>query len=494
MNFKIIPAVSLLTLTAMHYANLSSAALRRVEPVLLPPAGTELAWMPDAAYEHAKELASERASRSISATLEVTDALLSPEFKSFRKNFLEVKTAEQLDAVFAEIEKNYAAYPNDLKLLAAQLAPLKALRSIVYRCRPIVQQTRLTQNSLVTLVKQAAAVAHVYFPTETWAAGLSYVTEPFEARVGVFKTEVDVQAFFVNELYPQLTLEAKRIQELNFQSAVIWDNQVFYGTASFKDDLDRYRTVSEAERSALLSTLHGGLARLSVLMAYHWTDMMKVTQDFGFVFGFDHNGLGIEGASAQDRTEAIRKYREFLVLKTERDAGKAWMARAYRHLREAARYSVITFKEVDGKPASAWAAVDPATVAPWSRQGKLNAATLEEIVRGATVVRSVVSGETMTVDLPRFYQEPPRDLKAFLPIGFQTGPKELTKIVAGDKGEVRLTYRNYQRGRAIAWDLDAYRKYYPDVKTADDVPRAARVLAQSWDGFLVGLPLSLLVL
>ena len=71
MNFKIISLVSLTTLAAAS----APAALHRVEPVLLPPPGTELAWMSDGAYEQAKTQAAERASRSISAALEISDAL-----------------------------------------------------------------------------------------------------------------------------------------------------------------------------------------------------------------------------------------------------------------------------------------------------------------------------------------------------------------------------------------------------------------------------------
>ena len=46
----------------------------------------------------------------------------------------------------------------------------------------------------------------------------------------------------------------------------------------------------------------------------------------------------------------------------------------------------------------------------------------------------------------------------------------------------------------MAWDLPTYRKYFDGVHTQEDIKRIARVLSQSWGGFLLGLPMNLIMM
>jgi hypothetical protein len=103
------------------------------------------------------------------------------------------------------------------------------------------------------------------------------------------------------------------------------------------------------------------------------------------------------------------------------------------------------------------------------------------------LVHSLVSGQTTTVDLAKLYSSPPADLKDFLPTAWDTRPVYFSG--AGDAG-----FRNYFRGRPIAWDTAKFAPYLPDVAAAPDtVAAAARIIGQSWGGRKLAMPLHLVL-
>ena len=107
---------------------------------------------------------------------------------------------------------------------------------------------------------------------------------------------------------------------------------------------------------------------------------------------------------------------------------------------------------------------------------------IENLIQDKEVVSAVVNGEAVDVRFSQFFLNPPKDLKAFMPTEFN---KE-----SNYKKNAYGTYRNYRAGSPVGWNLEAYRRYFPDVKSNEDIKRAARILGQSWGGALVGAPLT----
>jgi len=73
------------------------------------------------------------------------------------------------------------------------------------------------------------------------------------------------------------------------------------------------------------------------------------------------------------------------------------------------------------------------------------------VVRGQAEVRDPVSGKSVTVNLPAFYNNPPKNLSVLMATKFEQGENETSIKVKN--GEV-LKIRNYTKGRSIGWNND----------------------------------------
>ena len=86
------------------------------------------------------------------------------------------------------------------------------------------------------------------------------------------------------------------------------------------------------------------------------------------------------------------------------------------------------------------------------------------------------------MDLPNFYANPPKDLKALLPVRFNTKNKEfrvsLPEINNMNKKKP-VIFRNYYYGSPEGWDAKAYKGLFPNVKSGSDISHYTRILNQS---------------
>ena len=123
----------------------------------------------------------------------------------------------------------------------------------------------------------------------------------------------------------------------------------------------------------------------------------------------------------------------------------------------------------------------------FNREITLSLSAMEGMVKGPIEMRSFVTGKTLQVDLPSFYSNPPESLQNLLPTKFEQGPEFFQKKAAGS--EEVLKYRNYLKGRAIGWEISAFKPYFPGLKNDGDVAEAARILSQAWGGGLLAAPM-----
>ena len=207
----------------------------------------------------------------------------------------------------------------------------------------------------------------------------------------------------------------------------------------------------------------------------------------------------VQGAPAEARANVLASYKgkDFIL---DPANGKSLMQRGFGHLQEAVRYANAAWAEVKEKPAKSWQIADPSMFTPFGVNRGISASlkTMNEMLAGPTTLHSIVTThETITVDLKKLLNDdPPPSLLDFLPTHFATSPTD-----AGPKKDGMITkkdypneYRNYLYRSPTDWNLDAYAKYFPDIRSvgpnnADNAGRvntAARIIAQSWGGMIFG--------
>lgn len=455
---------------------------------------TDDALMTSEQFKDLEKAALKRAARNVASSETVlTDDLLSAPFKSFRDRFLSIKKTngagpdlpEQLDALLTEAQDDakFEAAPNDLKLFIALIAPLKAYKSFVYRVRPYTKMSAATHSMLLSMVRSVMSNTRIFLPTDQWEAVSRYITEPLPGMGAPITNSNEFQAFLAYDLTEALAKSSKRLRSFTLKDPVVWDNQLLYGTASFRDGLDRYRLIGAAEQNALISVVQTGLSQLMVLTSYSIVDLPNVFNQVGYLFAVDTvrsqlPGGDVNGAPSRDRVRALKAFPNY---GKSIDPSGARMKAAGNYFKNSVSYALLAWAELQGKPASQVAGLDPAVFNAVARQVGVGAANLKAMMNGETTIYSQVTGETVTIDLMQMFENPPKDLKALLPTAFDSGPADLEKTIDGKS----VRYRNYLEGRATAWDTSAWGKYLPGVNQKT-MPTSLRVISQAWGGTGVG--------
>ncbi|OUR93688.1 hypothetical protein A9Q84_19690 [Halobacteriovorax marinus] len=444
-------------------------------------------WISHEKTVKAKVKAKKRGRRSISSKVEVDDSRLSKEFKSFRKTYLSIKDPIELEKQLRHIDKNYDSYPDDLKLVAAILTPMLEMKSFAYRMYPLLKREKVTHSVLLTRVYRFASFMSVNLPTDQWDAGFRFMSEPFEYEMtnNRFHKTSDLQEFVTNKIYPALAKAAERVQALDFSTNnMTWDHKLLYGTASFQDEFKRYRLIGESERLLLLANLHYGLSWSARFSAYNVSGTLSLVKDMGSLYGIDSMfGFSkVDGVTAKKIVAKINK-RKYKKLFTILDGGKEKMQLSFKHLREAARVSVVAWEEMKERrngEANESALIRSEMFESFIGRIDRGAETFVDIVNGPTIVRSDITGEVITVDLPKFLMNPPKDLKSLLPTSFTSADDMKSKKIANKSGKMKsVKFRNYHYGKATSWELKSYNTLLPEVKNGDDISTAARILNQS---------------
>lgn len=438
--------------------------------------------------------------RKPSNNMEITDdSMMSKELRSFREEYLKVKTPEALHNLIVEAEKNIANYPQDLKFVVTQLIVFKSLHGVVYRMVPMVKKTSVTHSFLLTLVRNVAANIKIYFPTDTWDAGFKYLTEPYKENgkvVSQFQNVGQFQYFLGTDVYKALDQSASYIDKMNLtNSQVLWDNKFVFGTESFDDNLARFRVLTEADRHYRLAMLHSAMENISIFVAYRLDNLADLLKDQGKIYGIDGFLLSaVEGAPSVKRVETLcakrecadgkwnKKYDKLFTLREK--VGIDWTKRAFFHLEQAFEHVKLGWTETQNLNNSEFFVMNPARLMPWDRQIEKNLENIEAMLKGPTKIRSVFTGETVVVNVPNLYNNPPADLKDLMPNKWELGSKTLKKD--------GIQHTNYYWGRAIGWKIDKYKPYF-EISTNADLIRATRVLDQAWGGWFVQLPIKRMV-
>lgn len=417
------------------------------------------------------------------------EADMSDMLKVYRDRIVNAKFPKDIDSVLAdfESEKKYESFPQDLKFYAARMAPLRKLKGSVYRLIDIAKESNMAHSQLITRMMDIANDIRIVSPSRNVDAYVKYLVEPYYVSdkkvISKFKDVSEFQNYLKTDVMKALNLSARRIQQLDEISKVVWDNRIIKGPNSFKDDFKRYRYIYEIDRQAALVALNVGMANVAAMSAYNIDNIVELLKNQGRLYGFDGFFIGkTDGVSSYDRTKLFyrkigfkncKKNNKFrskykTLYKLKRD-GKEQLALSYKHLYEATRRVRLVWEDLRTRSEDEKAIFNPGRIIPWDNEIESNLSTFEEVLAGQTQVRKMTTGETAKINVPAMFTNPVSDLKKLFPYCFDLGSKTF-------KTQEGLKYRNYRYGQATEWRYEEISKYLPEVKSQQDFFRSIRVL------------------
>lgn len=415
-----------------------------------------------------------------------------------------IQSSEEIPALIEVLEKKYDSYPMDAKFVAAQIIAIKPYRSIIYRARHLIDRAEYTKAMVITTLRATASGQNVFFPTAQWKAGFDYLTKPSANMGPDIENEAQLQSYIQTDVLESVQDLKKRMEVMNFKTPIYFDSKMAYSSANFFSDDDRFALIGETERNTALAGLNFTISSMHYAQAYNWNGMFETADKMARVYGF-RNGLSaalsvdfVDGATAQKRNEVLKRNSALFTL---RKGGEKWTAAAYSYFKEGVRYSRLAWdaaKKDGSSNSNLNMLLDPRGVLPITRQGDTALKNVESLTVGngptdAVFTSAIIGNESVKVNVNAIFNNPPQDMKAFLPTAYEGGSRVIASEFARDKGgQLRGGYRNYMYGSPTKWcinncvgatgEANSYGVYFPEVKTAEEVQDAARILAQTWGG------------
>jgi hypothetical protein len=419
-----------------------------------------------------------------------------------------VQDIKGITDLIADLEGRYDSLAMDAKLVAAQIIALKPYRSIIYRARHLIDNAEFSKASVVGMLRMAASGQNAFFPTEQWKAGFDFFTAPSADMGPDINTEEDLHVFIRTQALPALTELKSKVLAMNFSTPVYFDNKMAYAAANFISDDDRYALIGETERIAALSGLAFAISGVHSSLAYNWLGMFDTADQMARVYGF-RNAIPftdfVDVATAKKRNEIVNRNKVLFTLKS---GGETWTRAAYPYFKEGVQYAKLAWSmaKKDGNANNNLNnLLDPRGFLPATRQVDTGFANIESLIAGDGMSSAVVGGEKVDVKFREIFDNPPEDLKVFMAVKYNNDEKVIQSEFARDKkGDLAGGYRNYMRGSPAEWCIadcvgankkpaKSYGHYFPNVKSADDIKRSARILNQTWGGALIGASLGAMI-
>jgi hypothetical protein len=447
--------------------------------------------------------------RKVASEMSFSNSDLSADLQQIRDEWLTIKTGNEMDSLLKKSYANYNSYSEDSKYFLAQMHTAIPLRGIVWRLRPLFENSKgflgnkSTHVATVQAVRGIATTLKMILPTNQTDAMIQFFTEPSDemAKKEQFQTVEDFQRYLTEEIAPSLNEAVLRIHAITKNAAhknFVWDNKMIFGRGTFQDDLQRFTGHGPAEINFTLATLYRGIHNIFIYCAYNQDATIKVAGEMGTHLGIDSTIFSSKredlGITDEERVSLIKKAARndhFLELRNYQgtDYGSRLMRLAYTALKSSVVYAERSFDYLQGREANKMMALNPilfqSEVSPNLEKGVKN---MRAVVMGEAEVRDPVTGETVALNIPLFYHQPPKSLSDFLPTDFEGG--ETHKTIKNKKGET-LKVRNYLRGRSIAWDNQFWQKYVTSAqgKYPGYMAEARRIIQYSFGTSSVfGLP------
>lgn len=450
-----------------------------------------------------------KSKRKIASDMSFNGSDVSNDFQKLREEWLKVQTGDQMEALLKKSHANYKAFSEDTQYFLAQMHTAIPLRGIIWRLRPLFENSKgflgnkSTHVTAVQAVRGAVTGLKMFLPTKQSDASIQYFTEPSQemSKADQFQSVAQFQRFLLETVIPSINESIVRLQTISkggSQKVFVWDNKMAFGRGTFEDEVQRYKGNGAAEMNMTIAALYRAYHDIYVYCAYNQDSSIKVAGEIGSHLGVDasvfssrKNDLGI---TDQERVAIVRgaaNKSNFLELRNYDGSklGSDLMANAYKALKNSVVYSERAYDFLQGRDASKAMGINPMFFqqenSPNISKGIAN---MKAVVQGPAEVRDPVSGDTVTINLPAFYQNPPQSLSELMATNFESG--EVQKTIKNKKGE-ELVVRNYLHGRSIAWDNNAWKKYVPSAegKGANYMSEARRIIHYSLGTSMVfGIP------
>lgn len=484
-------------------------------------------WMSEESFKEQKKSAQEQNNKNPSRTVSNTDAL-PQDYDNFIKRWVGLKTTEELDKALVDLEAaiQKPGVSLSLRFVGNQLVPFRSFRSFVYKMVHLAElaEPRAVHSVLLSFVQQSNQFLKIYMPEHRWQLIFDYVTEPYSKDEKQFQTVHEMQSYLLDrktsEGAPKSIMTAlqntalglKKLESEMKSGRVVWDNRILYGSNTFKDNVERFRVLRAVDYHAALAAVHANIAGINFFTAYAFHNYFHLLGELGQLYGLDgfsvinsaaklagFTGLhpDVQGAPAWDRHQVLvqDKFKKTFELYSEKSFGQNQMAAAFKSIKESAHETALVWEELKGRPTDQEGSFLVDSINPYSRAAGLSISKMLELVDGTALLTSPVTGDSVQVNLGAFFNEAPKNLLSLLPKDFKD--KNLFRKPKKFSDGSSISYRNYDRGRPVSWSNSAYSNLFPELKnksaSGKEVGDYARVLAQTWGGGLVGLPLALFV-
>jgi hypothetical protein len=433
---------------------------------------------------------------------------VSNDFQGLRDQWLQVKTGDEMEALLKKSHANYNSYSEDAKYFLAQMHTALPFRGIIWRLRPLFENSKgflgnkSTHVTAVQAVRGAVSSLKMFLPTKQSDATIQFLTEPSVemTKADQFKTVAEFQNYLVDKFIPVLNDSISKIQAVSkngAQKVFVWDNKIAFGRGTFEDDIQRFSGHGPAEMNFTIASLYRAYHEVLVFSAYNHDYAIKLVGEIGSQLGIDSSFLGGRtelGLTDREKNAIVRRATEkhhFLELRNYDGTtyGTQLMKQAYNALKNSVVYAERSYEYLQTRDGSQAMSLNPILfqqeLSPNLNKGIQN---MKAVVSGLSEVRDPVTGDTVAINLQALYNDPPQNLGVLMPTGFETG--EDHKTIKNKQGE-NLVVRNYLVGRSIAWDNGAWSKYVPSAsgKGSGYMAEARRIIAYSFGTSMVfGLP------
>lgn len=448
-----------------------------------------------------------QAKRKLASDASVDESQMSKDLKRLRDEWLNVKSGNEMEALLQKAMANYASFSPDTQYFLAQMQTALPLRGIIWRMRALFENSKgflgnkSTHVSAVQAVRGAVTSLKMFLPTQQTDAAIQYFTEPSVemSTANQFKSVAEFQKFLLENFLPVVKDSIAKIQvvyKANPQRIYVWDNKMAFGKGTFEDEIQRFIGHGPAEVNFTISTMYRGFHNIKVFCAYNQDAAIKVAGQLGGHVGLDSYGSSKKedfGLTDEERVSTVKAATvssKFLELRDYNGPfGTNLMKDALVALRNSVSYASRAYGFLDKRDSSRAMSINPLLFqeenSPNIKEGISN---MKALVTGVAEVRDHVSGSAVTINVPAFYQNPPKNLNVLMATAFETGAAE--KTIVAKNGE-KLAVRNYLRGRSIAWDNNQWKQFVPSAagKGPGYMSEAKRIISYSFGTSMVfGLP------
>lgn len=407
-------------------------------------------------------------------------------------------------------DANYKNLSVQSKWVAAQLAALKPWRGFLTRARPLIEKSGapFVHTFLISWLRSVNAGINAFVPTPQWKAGFDYVVKPFVGMPADIETERQLYNFVQEELLPALyvlsgrlnhlvytytdegTPNERRVQNNEFKP-FYFDNKLVYSTSKIVDEQDRYVILDRAELLSALSGVNLTISALQGSLAYDWTELLPTIHSIGAVYGFNTYipFINHDKMTAKFRINKIKDSTGLFKLIPAQpglpEGGSTWTKVSYTWFKEGVRNGRLAWhslKASKNENRDRYPIMDPRSLTPFARIIDTSFENIEALIKGEGVKSSLVDGEEIQVNFKLLFDNPPADLKSFLAVDFEGGESFNRDPLTKRK------YRNYMMGNPKSWNAATYQKYFPGI-TQENIPKAARILSQTWGSNIIGAAL-----